>query len=148
MKKLHLEKDHEAMEIERKRFKTIEKTLPKTINKHALFPGQFKDLRSGAVKHLCSAYKTAKANLKAGNIKYFNIGFKTETNKNKVLVLGSNQVSFSNGILKVNVLTDKTFYIDAQTLYNYPNLKINNNHHLVDYDLEQYLSYPLNLPTI
>ena len=45
---------------------------------------------------------------------FFNIGFKTETNKNKVLVLGSNQVSFSNGILKVNILTDKNFYIDAK----------------------------------
>ena len=36
-----------------------------------------KDIRAGAVKLVCSAYKSAMSNFRAGNIKCFNMGFRS-----------------------------------------------------------------------
>lgn len=58
-----------------------------------------KDIRVGAVKSVCDAYKTAISNLKAGNIKYYDISYKKKSDKNKCMSIPGSAVSFrKNGI--------------------------------------------------
>ena len=60
-----------------------------------------KDIRACAVKRCCDAYKTGFANLRNGNIKYFNMTFKKKTDKIQSIELTPKIISIKNGIIKI-----------------------------------------------
>jgi putative transposase len=54
-----------------------------------------KSIRDNAVRNVCSAYKTAITNLKEGNIKFFNIGYKLKTAPKKCAELSKTDIKIS-----------------------------------------------------
>jgi IS605 OrfB family transposase len=57
--------------------------------------------RQCAVKNLCDAYKTASGNLKAGNIRYFDISYKKKNASRQCLELGSRDLNMTPGGFKI-----------------------------------------------
>jgi IS605 OrfB family transposase len=55
-----------------------------------------KEVRSNAVNKVCESYKTATANLKAGNIKSFDISFMKKNSRRKCVEFSSSQINFRN----------------------------------------------------
>jgi transposase len=58
-----------------------------------------KDTRAGAVKDVCSAYKSGFSNLIAGNIKYFNLKYKKKSNSRQCMVISKQYIKNKDGIL-------------------------------------------------
>ena len=54
-----------------------------------------KEIRTNAVKNLCDAYKTALANLKAGNIKFFDISYKKKNSIRQCAELSSSEIKMT-----------------------------------------------------
>jgi len=61
-----------------------------------------KDTRAGSVDDVCKAYKTGFANLKAGNIKYFNLDYRRKNKVNKSCVVAKNAIKINNGIITIS----------------------------------------------
>lgn len=74
------------------------KTIPERRNPYvSTWERNFhKDMRSNAVNKVCESYKTATANLKAGNIKSFDIGYMNSKNPRKCIELSSSQIDIKN----------------------------------------------------
>ncbi len=53
-----------------------------------------KALRDDAVKNALASFKSAKSNLRTGNIKYFDIGYKRKTNKRQCIEIASSCIGF------------------------------------------------------
>ena len=76
-----------------------------------------KDIRAGAVKLACSAYKSAMSNFRAGNIKCFNMGFHSNDGaKNRCCALAKSSVSLRDGKLRVTYLDEPVVSIKSRTL--------------------------------
>ena len=74
-----------------------------------------KETRANAVNKLCESYKTAKANLAAGNIKSFDIGFMKKNSKRKCIELSSQQVSIKDKSITISFFEeDKKFKISSK----------------------------------
>lgn len=57
--------------------------------------------RQNAVKNLCDAYKTATANLKAGNIRFFDVSYKKKNSPRQCLELGSRDLNMTDKGFKI-----------------------------------------------
>lgn len=92
------------------------------------------EIRSNAIKSVCDAYKSGFSNLKAGNIKFFNMSFKKKTESRKCVELASSEISIKNG--KINICPgklkdDSLFEMSVKNKHKYKSLKIVNNCDLV-----------------
>lgn len=59
-----------------------------------------KDIRAGAIRDLCKAYKTSFTNLKKGNISKFSIGFRKKK-QNQSLEIPKSAISYNNKKIKL-----------------------------------------------
>lgn len=93
----------ELLKIEEADLKTALKEVPYIhnymINKFELSVSN--EIRSNAIKSICDAYKTGFENLKNGNIKYFNPGFKSKSETTKCFELASSEISMKNGYINI-----------------------------------------------
>ena len=60
------------------------------------------EIRSNAIKSVCDAYKSGFSNLKAGNIKYFNMNFKKKTESKKCIELATTDIKICNTGVKIS----------------------------------------------
>ena len=60
-----------------------------------------KDIRAGAVDDVCNAHKTGFSNLKAGNIKFFDIKYRKNNQPTKSFLISKTMVKNKNGILQI-----------------------------------------------
>ena len=112
--------------------RNIAKTLPKEHNMNVKdwecdTP---KEVRAGAVNDVCKAYKTGFANLKAGNISHFRLGFRKHYNTTKSLVIPKSFVSVRNGSIRIapDFFKEKCkFRIGGRTLKKHKLLEVNND---------------------
>lgn len=87
-----------------------------------------KDIRSNAVNKLCDAYKTAKANLKAGNIKFFNIQYMTSKNPRQCFELSSSQISIKKNNIHLPCFKEcSTLKVSKKMAKKLRNLEIKHN---------------------
>jgi len=108
------------------------KTLPKeqNLNVKDWECNTPKEVRAGAVNDVCKAYKTGFANLKAGNINHFRLGFRKHYNTTKSIVIPKSFVSIRNGGLRIapDFFKDKCeFRIGGRTLKKHKLLEVKND---------------------
>lgn len=60
-----------------------------------------KDIRDNAVRRCCDAHKTGFSNLKAGNIKYFNMKFQKKSSPRQMIELTPKNISIVQGKVKI-----------------------------------------------
>ena len=60
-----------------------------------------KEIRAGAVADVVDAYTTAKANLQAGNIRHFNLGFRTKKSNKNTIVIANKAIRNVNGTIHI-----------------------------------------------
>ena len=110
-----------------------------------------KDTRAGAVDDICKAYKTGFANLKAGNIKYFNLGYRKKDKVNKSCVVAKNAIKINNGIITISPQSFKekkcngNFNIGKKTrnTKKHKDLKINNDCRIIMQKGEYWVIIPI-----
>ena len=106
-----------------------------------------KDIRAGAVDDVCKAYKTGFANLKAGNIKFFKLGFRKHSTMNKSCVIPKNAIENKYGNIKIypSVLgkDNCNFKMGKKTLKKHKNIQINNDCRIVKQKNEYFLIIPV-----
>lgn len=101
-----------------------------------------KRIRANAVKQACDAWKSAHTNLKRGNIRYFNIGYRKKTDVKQTIELSPEELSMENGIVKIlpqTFLRDCILKIAKKNTVKHKNLVINHNTDLVRHKGEYYL---------
>jgi hypothetical protein len=124
------------LEQSKKHLDVVKKTLKRERNKEIQeweleTP---KDIRAGAVEDVCKAHKTALANFKAGNIKFFKLGFRKKINPKQSLLIPKSAIKNNDGeitiyskILKGN----KTFPMGKRTKKKHKDLIIEHDCRLV-----------------
>ena len=86
--------------------------------------------RQCAVRNLCDAYKTAHANLKAYNIRAFNISYKKKNEPRQCVELGSRDLSMSSKGFKIypdRWKENAVLRISKKNQKKYGNYKVNHN---------------------
>jgi IS605 OrfB family transposase len=87
-----------------------------------------KDLRTNAVKKVCNSYKTAGANLKAGNIKSYNIDYMKSKDPRKCMELSAAQLSIKNKNIHLpSFKGHPTLKVSKKMSKKLNNVKISNN---------------------
>ena len=89
-----------------------------------------KEIRASAVKDACNAFKSGMSNLKAGNIKFFKLGFRKKNNMNKCIEIPKNYINQKNGIIQIAptfFLNNSQFKMGKKSLKKHKNIEINNN---------------------
>jgi IS605 OrfB family transposase len=113
--------------VENPEVKDFEKVVPK-------------DLRENSIRNLCNDFKTAKANLKAGNIKKFDIKFKKKTQPRKCIELDKETLKISHGKF---YLHGHKYDIGKRNMKKYQNLSINHNCDLMYFRGKYYIYIPV-----
>lgn len=99
-----------------------------------------KDTRSAAVKKVCDSYKTARSNLKAGNIKFFDISYMKKTQKKQCVVFCKSQVKLKNGIIRIPCFKKHSkFQTSSKMKKKLKKLKINNDCDVILHKNEYYI---------
>ena len=107
-----------------------------------------KDIRAGAVDDVCKAHKTGFSNLKAGNIKFFDIKYRKNNKATKSCLIPKNMVKNNDGMLQLAPLffkqhnTTGNFKMGKKTIKKHNKLEITNDCRL----LKQYNIYYLSVP--
>lgn len=136
------------VETEKETLKNVRKTLPFTRN-NAIQEWELntpKDIRAGAVEDACKAIKSGIANLNAGNIRHFHLGFRKKKDTNKCMVLPKMIVRNNNGIIRIapDYLKEHcNFKMGNRTKKKYENLVINNDCRLVKEQHSYWLIVPI-----
>jgi len=89
-----------------------------------------KDIRSNAVHRCCSAYKSGWSNLKAGNIKYFNMAYKKKTDGVQTIELTPQIFSIKDNKFQIAPETFKEecfLKYDKRNIKKIKNIKIDHN---------------------
>jgi putative transposase len=105
-----------------------------------------KEVRAGAVNDVCKAYKTGYANLKSGNIKFFNVGFRKKTNVNKCVLIPKNFIKNKSGTIQIapDFFKDGCYFkMGKKTIKKHLNLEINHDSRLVKQRNEYWLIVPI-----
>ena len=105
-----------------------------------------KDIRAGAVEDITKAYKTGFANLKAGNIRYFNVNYRKKTELNKCIVIPKMLIKNNNGTLQIAkryLKNEYEFKMGKRNIKKYKNLEIRNDCRLVKQNNEYWILIPL-----
>lgn len=93
-----------------------------------------KAVRDAAVSDVCKAYKTGFSNLKAGNIRHFQLQFKKKTNPNKCVCVPKSLVKNVGGVIKLSSSFFKdncNFKMGKKTIKKHKNLVIRNDIRIV-----------------
>ena len=79
------------------------RTIPSYVNNnvHDWECNTPKEVRAGAINDVCKAYKTGFANLKAGNINHFRLGFRKHYNTTKSIVIPKSLIVVKNGWIHI-----------------------------------------------
>lgn len=109
-----------------------------------------KSIRDNAVRNVCSAYKTAITNLKEGNCKFFNIGYKLKSASKKCAELSTSDIKITkNGKVRISPTffgeENCEFDLGKRNLKKYGKCIIKNNCDLLKRNDGYYLG--LILPT-
>ena len=108
-----------------------------------------KDIRAGAVNDVCKAHKTGFSNLKAGNIKFFNMKYRKKNRPYKSFLLPNNAVTNKNGIINISPTFFKKQKVSSQfkmgkkTIKKYRDLEIKNDCRLLKQNNQYYLCIPI-----
>jgi putative transposase len=139
---------NDKMESEKKRLRDTAKKLlyqkNSTINEWEI--NTPKESRAGVVNDACNAHKTAMANLKAGNIKRFNLSFKKKTNPNQCVVIAKSMIKNHYGVLHIapKALNENChFRMGKRTIKKYKNLVIDSDCRLVKQHDEYWILIPI-----
>jgi transposase len=100
-----------------------------------------KDIRSNAVNQACSAYKSAISNLKNGNIKSFNLGFREKKNK-QTIELSASSINLKNGIIRILPTTfgdDCNLKISRRNFKKHKDIVIQNNVDIIKKNKEYFI---------
>lgn len=102
-----------------------------------------KELRANAVNKVCLSYKTAKANFKAGNIKFFSINYMKLRDERQCVELSSCQLSIKNGRFHIPLFKGHSgLRVSVRMVKKLKNLQISNNCDFV----RQKNSYWIHIP--
>jgi len=102
-----------------------------------------KEVRAGAVHDVAKAYKTAMANLKAGNIRFFHLGFRDSTNKS--CVIPKQALQNVNGVITMfPKCLNMLFAMGARNMKKYHDLKIMHDVRLIKKQHKYYLIIPVS----
>lgn len=128
--------------------RNVAKTLPKqhNVNVKEWECETPKEVRAGAINDVCKAYKTGFANLKAGNINYFKLGFRKHYNKTKSMVIPKSFIFVRNGRIRIapDFFKDKCeFHIGRRTLKNHKLLKVNNDCRIIKKNSDYWIVIPV-----
>jgi putative transposase len=136
------------IKIEKDKLKTAIKILQSEENKN-IKTWEYntpKEIRAGAVNDVCKAYKTGFSNLKAGNIKYFRLGYRKHLNTVKTALIPANFIKNINGNIKIAptfLKNDYLFKMGKKTLKKYKDLEINNDCRISKHKNNYFLFIPL-----
>jgi IS605 OrfB family transposase len=138
--------------LEKEQFNFIKNEINKTLKQLPLLKNPLiydfelatsNEIRSNAIKSVCDAYKTGYANLKAGNIKYFNMSFKKKTNNKKCIELASTDIQFTEKGIKISPqkfpINEKIIKIHKKNHKKYKDLIIKNNCDLIKINENYYI---------
>ena len=109
-----------------------------------------KEIRSGAVNDVCKAHQSAFSNLKAGNIKFFDIKYRKNNQPTKSFLISKTMVKNNNGTIEISnnffkkKNTNGKFKMGKRTIKKYNNLKINNDCRILKQNNTYYLSVPIS----
>lgn len=138
-KKFIKKKIKEIKDYIKEKNKTIEYTINSNIKDFEL--NTPKDLRACAIKNCCNDYKTAFANLKNGNIRYFKKKFKKKTDKKQSFAVEKENVKFNgtNIILFPSILKENSIIKIGNYNKKYKNIKINHQSDFCVFNNEYYI---------
>ena len=109
-----------------------------------------KEIRAEAIQDLCKAYKTAYSNLRQGNIKRFNIGFRKKKDKKQSLVIPKSFIKNIEGKLTIaptffSKEENPSISMGKRTMKKYKNIEIKHDCRLVKKHNEYWLFIPVSL---
>ena len=88
-----------------------------------------KDIRACSVKQCCDAFKTGFTNLRNGNIKYFNMKYKTKNESKQTIELSPQIISIKENQIRIcpNLFKDPILKIDKRNKRKLKDMQIENN---------------------
>ena len=107
-----------------------------------------KEVRAGSVNDVCKAIKTGIANLKAGNIKYFRLGFRKRKENYKSAVIPKNFLKNNYGTIQIAPEFFKEnckFKMGKKTIKKHKMLEINYDSRIVKQMNEYWLIVPISV---
>ena len=107
-----------------------------------------KEVRAGAVNDVCKAIKTGISNLKAGNIKYFRLGFRKQKENYKSAVIPKNFLKNNYGTIQLAPEFFKEnckFRMGKKTIKKHKMLEINYDSRIVKQMNEYWLIVPISV---
>jgi IS605 OrfB family transposase len=109
-----------------------------------------KEIRAEAIQDVCKAYKTAHSNLRQGNIKRFNIGFRKKKDNKQSLVIPKSFIKNNKGMLTIaptffNEEENPSISMGKRTMKEYKNIEIEHDCRLVKKHNEYWLFIPVSL---
>ena len=142
----------EEMETEiqntKQTLRDVTKTLPSEKN-GGIYEWELrtpKEVRAGAVNDVCKAIKTGMANLKAGNIRYFRLGYRKRNDNYKSVVIPKNYLKNKEGTIQLApefFKEDCFLKMGKKTLKKHKNLVIQNDCRIVKRFHEYWLLVPV-----
>jgi len=147
-----LSKDIEEKETEiksaKQNLRDVTKELPSEKN-NGVYEWELrtpKEVRAGAVNDVCKAIKTGIANIKAGNIRHFRLGYRKYNENYKSVVIPKNFLKNKDGVIQLApefFKEDCKFEMGKKTLKKHKNLAINNDCRIVKRFHEYWLLVPV-----
>ena len=141
--------DEKLLNAKLKEFSLLKKDIvaTKNININDWELRTPKEIRAGSVHDVCKAYNTAFANLKAGNIFGFSMGFRKH-NDDKSIVIQQNLINIKNGIISIApTFTDNQccFLMGKKTIRKHRHISINHDVRLQRKFGEYWLVIPIEV---
>lgn len=150
---------NELLQHRRNNVKKIKFEKNNTINDWEL--NTPKEVRTCAVKNVCSAYKTGFSQLKTGKIKHFNINFKKKTNNNKCITIPKSFISIeynnNHSYIKMaptffkdessNSINNSLFLISKRTIKKNKNIKIDHDCEIIKKNNKWWFMIPITINT-
>jgi len=108
-----------------------------------------KEVRTCAIKELCSAYTTGLSQFKSGNIKYFNLKYKKKTNNNKCVSIPKSLISIiDNKDIKIApefLKNDCIIKIGKRTIKKNKNIQINHDCKIIKRKNKYWILIPISV---
>jgi transposase len=98
-----------------------------------------KDIRAGGVADVCNAYKTARINLKQGNIKFFQMKYRKKASNNHCMTIPKTMIKYHHGKI---IIGDTTIPIGRKTRKKHSHLQIDCDCRMVKQHHEYFLLIP------
>jgi transposase len=109
-----------------------------------------KEVRAGAVNDVCKAYKTGFTNLRAGNIKFFKLGYRKHIHVTKSVLIPKNYIGVKSGSLRLapRFFKDQCeFKIGKKTLKRHEQLVVEHDSRIIKKKNEYWIMIPVAVPS-